>query len=222
MKKGSDSFLGGKKVVAPLNLTKAQIMPLHNALGIENWPQSVQEEFKHCAGKIRVPDEEKLVAIITGGGVIPSVSILSCVMSPLDIASVAFVSSEDAIIAMIDNRGKEETIIPSLDAPIFFRGEEEDEGKELLKNREDIANYYRPCCPHLFPAEPAQPNAFIIKPRFHGSTRNDVFVKTKKAERAGKSMREIKNARRDAGRRIKKFLGKRKTIRGGHFIPQPA
>ncbi|MFA5359333.1 MAG: hypothetical protein WC349_00010 [Patescibacteria group bacterium] len=139
-------------------------------------PPSVHDELKHLASKVYVPDEDKLVATITGAGVMPIGDILYARMSPLDVASVAILSVEDAIIAMIDNEREEVVIsIEQTDDEIFICGDDREGGGANL----------------LIVENEQQNSASSVAAIPHGLSRQNFFASTKKFRR--KAKQQLKN-----------------------------
>jgi len=96
-----------RKAVAPLKeKTRGRT---RIGLCTKSLPPSIHDELKHL-GKAYIPDENKMVAGITGSGVMPVIDVLCSRMSPFDVTSAVIFFAEDDIIEKIDNGGISEDI----------------------------------------------------------------------------------------------------------------
>lgn len=185
----------------------SRIMPLHNALAAENWPQHVQDEIARLSGAQHVPDEEKLVCAING----------SRIWALTDVSEGKFPLRSGQLTACCRINGDllddqifaSEPEVETQEAEIFAcQGRfADDDGDDRLDTLEKIQAYYRNMYPWLFTGANIKPEMgpeVSLRPSFHGVTRQNIAPKP--------GLRAEPNAKK---RRCKRRG--RKTIRDCHF-----
>jgi hypothetical protein len=161
-------------------------IPFQNALGIENWPHSVQDEHRRVSENDKdrefIPIEELLVADLDGRPWL----------------------SDDR-----DNDQDQEELLLHDDyqevrgekAEAICQNENAGDDEDRLDTPEKCRDYYRAMYPWLFleNAPSVDQPAMVVRPSFHGRTRQNITPKTELRAKPNSKKRRIKylSMRRD-------------------------